>query len=120
MGLSATLQDAVVTIMGAIGDIAVDVTYHRVTTGSYNASTDTQTVTTSETTLKGFFYKAKEDTDDYQRVTAKDRRLLLAGSTLGFVPSEKDYLYISSVKYEITQVKILPGGAGYILFIRSP
>lgn len=121
MGLRETLQAAVVTAITAIDNIAVSVVYSRVTSvGTYDPVTDSQTPVVSNTTLDGFLYKEKELTQDYKSSVQKDQKLLLAATTLGFVPSETDYVTISSVRWEITGIRIVPGDCAYILTIRVP
>jgi len=121
MGLRETLQDAVVTAIAAIDNIAVEVVYSRVTSlGTYDPATDSQTPTVSTVTLQGFLYKEKELTQDWKTSVQRDQKLLLAATSLGFAPSEVDYLTIDSVRWEIVSVKTIPGDCGYILTIRVP
>jgi hypothetical protein len=122
MALKAVVQDAVETIIDAIDDLADDATYHVNVMGSYDPATDTQQKTVTNISIKGFMYKAKEITQDYEVPGEMTWRFLVASKDLGLAvnPSEQDTITIGSTTYEITQFRTIPNKAGYIFYLRLP
>ena len=103
MALASALRKASSKVLASIGS---DVTFRRVTTGCYNTTTGALTETTSDTAVKGFV----EDVTDRQvndLIQADDRRCTIAASSLTNTPTTADRVVISSVNYQIIEVKTI-------------
>lgn len=122
MGLKDTLANAVTTAMTALGDIPKDVEYYSVATGTYNATTDTYTTTTTRIACKGLVYKSKTESAEWKKTTLTETKLLIAGqvfSTAGVTPSEDDYVVIDSVKYEVYTERPAPSEPAYVFVLKA-
>lgn len=122
MGLKETLAGAVVSAVGALGNVAKDVAYHRITVGGYDVSTDANVVTDATHNVKGVMYKEKVETQDYKRTDLLQTKVLIAGkvfSDLGFEPDEQDYMVIETVRYEIKLITVAPSEACYVFTVRA-
>ena len=101
MGLASALRKASSKVISSVGS---DITFRRVTTGSYNTSTGAVTETTSDTSTKGFI----EDISDKQvndLIQANDRLCTVAASSLTNTPTTEDRVVISGVSYQIIEIK---------------
>lgn len=129
MGLKQTLRDAVDAAFAAIGDIALTITYVKVTVGAYDEDTDQPTLTTTNVTIQCVLYNGKDvDQDSVWRLTSAqskhtatdETRALLPASTLAsYKPKLSDYLLIDGVKYEIFGILPVPSDPCWILQVRT-
>jgi hypothetical protein len=119
MGLAKTLQNAGTTIVKALGDIAVPISYHSVVFGTYDPTLDQEINTETILPLTGILYKSQEKVDDAKRTVLEQTKVLIAGQAFGLiVPKESDYMIINSVKYEIKIVNSAPVEAVYVFIVR--
>lgn len=104
MALSASLRSVASKVINKFGG---DVTFRRITTGAYNASTGTVTETAADTAIKGVLENvAKREVSDL--VQAGDKKLTIAAQDLnGTVPTVADKVVISSRVHQIIQVDII-------------
>lgn len=121
MGLRADLRGAVTTIMAALGDLAEDVVFESVSVGNYDPATDANTVTTTTVNCTGFLYRKRETQMDTSKAIKYVLQVLLQYDDLeSVIPKESDYITVSGVRYEVTDVKTIPRDSGYILTVRKP
>jgi len=130
MALAQTLRDAVDTAFAAIEDIAIDITYVKVTVGAYDVVTDEQSLTTVNVACQAVMYNGRDmEQDSVWRLTSAqakhshsdDTRVLIPASTLGaYKPKTEDYLMIDGAKWEIYNILPVPSNPCWILQVRLP
>ena len=119
MGLKQTLEDAVDAIMTGLGDLTKSITYNRVTMGAYNPETDSHGETVVATTFPAVFYREQQEDLTWRKVIYQHAKLLIPGSKVSFEPKQNDYVTIDGQRWEVFDVKKLPGDVAFILQIRS-
>jgi hypothetical protein len=103
MGLANSLSKVAVNIMAAVGG---DVTVRFVSAGAYDTSAGTIAESTSDTAVKGVV----EDVslaETNELIQSGDRRLIVAADDFTTAPETKDRVVISSVSYQIIEVKTI-------------
>ena len=103
MGLADSLSKVAVNIMAAVGG---DVTVRFVSAGAYNTADGTIAESTSDTEVKGVV----EDVslaETNELIQSGDRRLIVAADDFATAPETKDRVVISSVSYQIIEVKTI-------------
>jgi hypothetical protein len=120
MGLRDTFADAVTTILDSFDDLIFDIEYHDIETGAYNPVTNTLSVTDTTINTRGAFYNEKEVVKDWQKPVEDSFVCIVSGDELGIVPTEKDYVVVDSVRWEIARVDRLSGNVAHILKLRAP
>jgi hypothetical protein len=119
MGLAKTLQNAGTTIVKALGDIAVPISYHSIVFGTYDPTLDREINTEIVIPLKGILYKSQEKVEDAKKTVLEQTKVLIAGQAFGLIiPKETDYMMINGVKYEIKNVNSAPVEAVYVFIVR--
>lgn len=118
MALSSSLRKVASKIVNKFGG---DVTYRRVTTGSYNTTTGAITETESDTSIKGVL-DAVQKMEINELVHETDQKLTIAASALANAPTVTDRVVISSVVYQIVKININEQdntAISYDLFLRK-
>jgi hypothetical protein len=103
MALADSLSKVAVNILDALGG---DVTVRFVTAGAYDTSDGTIAETTEDTVVKGVV----EDVslaETNELIQSGDRRLIVAADDVATAPETKDRVVISSVSYQIIEVKTI-------------
>ena len=120
MSFANALQKAIEKV-NQIPGLGVDVTYQRVSTGSYNTSTGKVRDSTTDSTVKGVFQEVNSrEVNDL--VQADDRKCMIAANAVSNTPTTKDRIVFNSVTYQIIQVKtVMQAGVdlSYELFLRA-
>lgn len=120
MGLRDDFAAAGEAILDAFDDLVVAVEYHDIEIGAYDPVTNTNTETNTTINTRGAFYNDREVVKDWQKPIEVSTNLVLLGDELGVVPTDRDYVLIDSVKYEIARVDSLTGNVAHILKLRAP
>lgn len=103
MALADTLGRVVVKVLNNLG---ADVTVRFVAAGAYDTSDGTIAETETDTNVKGIV----EDislAETNELIQSGDRRLIVAADDFTTAPETKDRVVISSVVYQIIQVKTI-------------
>jgi len=129
MVLAQTLKDAVDAVFTALDDIPENITYVKVTIGSYDPEEDTQTLTTVNVAVQAIIYNGRDvDQDSVRRLTiaqgkhtdTDETRVLIPASELpAYTPKLTDHLLISGVKWEIYGMLPVPSNPCWILQVRK-
>ncbi len=120
MALRDTFGAAVVTILDAFEDLIPDIEYYDVTPGVYDPVTNSATDTETLISIRGAFYKEKQESKDWSRVVEDSTKILIAGDELLITPEEHDYMIIDSVRYEIIRIDPIGDDVAYIFRVRAP
>jgi hypothetical protein len=100
MALATSLRKTASKLMAKFGG---EVTFRRTTTGAYNPTTGTASVTASTTTVHGVLDNVSErDINDLIKGT--DKRLTIAAADLAFEPAVSDQVTVASRIMQIVQV----------------
>ncbi len=120
MSFANALQKAIQKV-NQIPGIGVDVTYQRVSTGSYNAATGKVKDSSTDTTVKGVFTDVN-NREVSDLVQADDRKCMIAANSLSNVPTTFDRIAYGGVTYQIINVKTVSQAGidlSYELFLRA-
>jgi len=101
MALANSLRKTAAKVIAKFGG---EVTFRRTTTGAYNATTGTASVTVSTTTVRGVL----EDVNDREAnelIKVNDKKLTIAAADLSFVPSVSDQVSIGGQVMQVIQIK---------------
>ena len=100
MGLASSLKKASSKVLGKLGG---DVTIRKVTAGSYNTTTGIISETLSDTTIKGSLSGvSRNQVNDL--IESQDKLLTISANDIGYAPTTKDRVVISSVEFKIISV----------------
>ena len=94
----------VIEKVNQIPGFGVDVTYQRVSTGSYNATTGKVRDSSTVSTVKGVFTDVN-NREVSDLVQADDRKCMVAANSLSNVPTTFDRIAYGGVTYHIFNVK---------------
>ena len=120
MSFADAIQKAIQKV-NQIPGIGVDVTYQRVSTGSYNAATGKVKDSSTDTTVKGVFTDVN-NREVSDLVQADDRKCMIAANSLSNVPTTVDRITYGGVTYQIISVKTVSQAGidlSYELFLRA-
>jgi hypothetical protein len=103
MALASSLQKTASKLMGKFGGA---LTYRRVASGTYNASTGAVTETATDYAIRGVLQdvNAREVNDLIQ---ASDKRLFIAAVDLAITPGTADRVVIGNVSHQIIRVQTI-------------
>lgn len=128
MGLKATIAAAVDTAIAAVDDLAVTITYHKITIGGYDVDTDADALTTVNVTVTGILYSGKDvEQDSVRRLTfaqskntsTDETRVLIGANSLpAYTPKTTDRMTIGGKLYEIFGMIPIPGNPAWIFQVR--
>lgn len=100
MALASSLQSVASKLVNKFGGA---ITYRRIVTGSYNASTGTVVENSTDTAIKGVLDQvSKREVSDL--VQAGDKKLIVAAADLSNAPTIADKVIISSRVLQIIRV----------------
>ena len=120
MSFANALQKALDKVTQIPG-LGVDVTFQRVSTGSYNTTTGKVKDTSTDSTIKGVFQEINNrEVNDL--VQADDRKCTIAANSLSNTPTTKDRIVFQGVTYQIIRVKTVTQAGvdlSYELFLRT-
>jgi hypothetical protein len=123
MALKDTLFTAVNTIMTALEDVPMMISYYSVSpTGSYNVATDSLSKTETLISCQAVKYKSKVETQDWKKTELDETKILIAGSVFvdaAVTPKEDDYMIVEGVRYEIKNIRPAPTNALYVFVVRA-
>lgn len=124
MGLKQVVEDAVVTALNAMGDLAINMEYHAVTVGAYDNDTDAPSVTETVFTTKCAKVKYKVDTQDWQKTDLVQTKIIASGKAFRDagvpLPKEDDYMIVEGVRYEVRNFTAPPTDPVYIFLVQAP
>jgi hypothetical protein len=103
MALASSLQKTASKLMGKFGGA---LTYRRVASGTYNASTGAVTETATDYSLRGVLQDVNKR-EVNELVQAGDKRLLIAANDLSITPSTADRVVIGAVLHQIIRVETI-------------
>jgi hypothetical protein len=103
MALASSLQKTASKLMGKFGGA---LTYRRVTSGAYNASTGAVTETATDYSLRGVLQDVNAR-EVNELVQAGDKRLFIAATDLAVTPSTADRVVIATVSHQIITVQTI-------------
>jgi len=118
MGLRDVVANAALAAFTAIDDLVETATYTQVAIGTYDRATDTQVETPTTFTIDGVLTREKNREDD-KAVELNRLQFIVAALNMPVEPSLDDSLVILGIKYEINDIKHVPGRAIYTFFIRA-
>ena len=110
MALASSLQKTASKLMDKFGGA---LTYRRVASGAYNASTGAVTETATDYSLRGVLQDVnlRETNASAQRerdlIQSGDKKLLIAAVDLAFTPNTADKVLIGAVLHQIITVEII-------------
>lgn len=110
MGLASSLQKTASKVIGKFGGA---LTYRKVTSGAYNASTGAVGETVTDYALRGVLQDVnlRETNASAQRerylIQSGDKNLLIAAADLPFTPNTVDKVLINAVLHQIITVEII-------------
>lgn len=117
MALSDTLRNAYLAAQNAADDTKTAFTYRKVTLGAYDAATDTQAVTNTDTSLNLFMYGLDETELDWFPTDWEVQKVIVHLDDLTDTPADIDYIIIGGVNWKINRIKHLPGNEVFILYL---
>ena len=121
MGLQSVFKTAAQTIFTAFGDIPQSVTYTYVSGNPvYNPTTGASTGTTANYTISIIFDQYEAQDVDGVNIIVTDQIAMIPVENLAIVPSNNDYITISSERWNVVSKKTDPAKALWILQIRKP
>jgi len=103
MALASSLQKTASKLMGKFGGA---LTYRRVASGAYNATTGAVTETTTDYSLRGVLEDVNKR-EVNELIQANDKRLILAAADLAVTPNTADRVVISTVSHQIIRVQTI-------------
>jgi|TARA_R100000458_G_C8196015_1_gene188109 hypothetical protein len=119
MGLASSLRSVAKKSLAKFGD---DVTFRRITTGTYNATTGNIAETASDTTVSGLIEDVNVR-EVNELVQADDRKVTIAASALTNTPTTTDRVVIGGVSHQIIRIKTITDGGTtaitYEVFLRA-
>lgn len=119
MSLRSTVAAAALTAFRSVGDLVEQAVYHRVTPGVYDPSTDAQTDTAVLINIIGVLAREKSREDETKTQITRTH-FIVPSLLLGTVePTLFDFIVIGGVRYEINDIKQVPGKAIYTFFVRA-
>lgn len=129
MAMSDDIADAIDGGLVALGDLVPDVTYHKVTVGSYDPETNTRSNVTTNVTISAVLYNGRDiEQDSVRRLTSAQSKhsntddyfLLFTKNELpAYTPKKTDSVTIDGVLYEIYGTVPVPGNPIWILKVRT-
>ncbi len=108
--------DLAAVALELLTEFGQDVTRRSYTTGTYNYSTASASVTTADTTRKGVMldFKFGKKNEQGSLIQASDKRLLVDGSA---VINDQDHFIIGGVDYSIISIgEVNPAGSTTVLY----
>jgi len=120
MGLSATLLSGVSKAFEAVGDVKKEITFHKVTLGSYDPATDVRSDTVVDHTINVVESTIKTTEQDWTEVLRDSKKLLFAAADVTFTPEPNDYVTMDGATWEIIKINAVPGDSEHIIFVRQP
>ena len=103
MALASALQKTASKLMSKFGGA---LTYRRVTSGAYNASTGAVTETATDYAMRGVLQDVTAR-EANELIQAGDKRLFIAATDLAVTPSTADRVIISTVSHQIISVQTI-------------
>jgi hypothetical protein len=121
MSLKTAIQDAVASVLSAVGDIAVSCTFHSMGTMTYNTTTGAYTEADgTNVTISAILTDFEAQYIDNQIILPTDRQALVAASELSDVsPKPGDYITISTERWNVVSFQLDPADALYSFHIRA-
>lgn len=120
MALRNTVAQAALQAFNAIGDLVENAVHTQVIPGAYDPATDALTTTETTFNVRGVLVREKErETDDNTEVQRTQFIVPSLDYPADFTPTPDDYLTILGTRYEINDIKQVPGKAIYTYFIRA-
>lgn len=118
MALRDTVAQGALTAFRAIGDLVETATYTQVVPGTYDPATDDLTVVETSFTIDGVLVREKSREDDNNTEIIRTQ-FIVPRLNMQVTPALEDYLTILGTKYEINDIKEVPGKAIYTFIIRA-
>jgi hypothetical protein len=103
MALASSLQKTASKLMGKFGGA---LTYRRVTSGTYNASTGAVTESATDYAMRGVLQDVTAR-EVNELVQAGDKRLFIAATDLAVTPNTADRVVIATVSHQIISVQTI-------------
>mgnify|MGYP001170003947 FL=1 len=103
MTLSHSLQKTASKLMSKFGGA---LTYRRVTSGTYNASTGAVTETATDYAMRGVLQDVTAR-EVNELIQAGDKRLFIAATDLAVTPNTADRVVIATVSHQIISVQTI-------------
>ena len=103
MALASALQKTASKLMSKFGGA---LTYRRVTSGAYNASTGAVTETATDYAMRGVLQDVTAR-EVNELIQAGDKRLFIAATDLAVTPSTADRVVIGAVSHQIINVQTI-------------
>ena len=98
--LSKSFRKVSSTVLGKLGG---DVTFKRITHGSYDTATGSVSESITSTTIKGILQNVNQrETNDL--IKDNDKLLIIAASDLSFVPTVSDKVVVANIVYQIIRI----------------
>lgn len=123
-GLNKTFHDMAQTALRIFDDVAVTVEFRETNVSGYDPETDSIVENVTTHNVRGILtgITDKEKTKIYPKTpttAAEHRKLIIATKDFptDFRPMLEDYVYIDGEKWQIKQIKGVPGDAIYTLVI---
>jgi|TARA_Y100000052_G_C2899919_1_gene56092 hypothetical protein len=100
--ISKGLRNVSSKVLGKFGG---DVTFKRITHGSYNTTTGTVSESVTSTTIKGILQNVNQrEINDL--IKENDKILIIAAADLAQTPTTSDRVLIASIEYQIIRINI--------------
>jgi|SaaInlStandDraft_2_1057019.scaffolds.fasta_scaffold293994_1 hypothetical protein len=117
MGLLETIQDATVTALAAVGNLAQPVTYRSLIDSTVTPATGVvKSFNTYQTTGVPIDFTAQElEDNEYERT---DQKLLMAARDLTFTPKKSDEVSVGGDLWRVLETTIDPANALWTLVLR--
>lgn len=117
MGLTGTIQKAVGSGFGALGDLKKTVTHIRAGTPVYDPATGSETgvAETTQANIKAVIAGYKNFEINGAQIVVGDRKVLVPAGSLQVEPKVNDKIEFDGVKHQVKNVGKDPAGAMYIL-----
>jgi hypothetical protein len=119
MGLKEAFQKAAITAFNAAGNVKVSAVYSRNPDPTYNTSTGVVTEDPTEYSVNAIRDEYKFDDVDGVNIKPEDIKLLILNSELSIIPKEKDFITISSTRWNVVNWNIDPADAVWTIQVRK-
>tara|TARA_R100001509_G_scaffold110116_1_gene65858 strand:+ start:1768 stop:2127 length:360 start_codon:yes stop_codon:yes gene_type:complete len=80
-----------------------NITFKKITSGIYNASTGTVSETIETTVIKGILQNVNQR-ETNELIKENDKLLIIAASDLSFIPSTTDRVLVAGIEYQIIRI----------------
>jgi hypothetical protein len=120
MGFKSLVQNLASSAIKTVGDIAVTITYQNHGALVYDAMSDTNVVTMIEKIVQGVEVQPRTSEKDTTPVVKNQKRILIAAKDLGGVPTDRDTMLFSGLRWEVIRIDTDPAAALWIFTVRLP